>query len=538
MEPSYHYQQDYQQGASLLESLPKQWLLWMTQGKLSWFVTVLLGVLLPFSFAPFNHQSSFFAYLLFIPLSLFFYQLLHCQQVKDAIYRGALFAMALFSVGVSWLYVAIHDFGAAHWTLAAFFTVLFIVFLSSFYALFAGLIVLLINQKKLRIVSSTTIILVYIPLFWVFFEWLRSWLLTGFPWLLVGYPMIETPLASYAPIFGIYGLSLLVTLLSSLLIVRINRRYSLMFIVIIFIGSWGLEYIQWSKAQGEPLSVALIQGNVNQAVKWQPWQLEKTKQIYVALSQAHWQDKELIVWPENAIPVFYHQLESNFYHDLLTQAKKTDTELIIGLPYFDDQTEKYYNAMMNLGGQQRIYYKTHLVPFGEYVPLASLIRGLIRFFNIPMSGFSAGNIDQPPLLIKGYQVAVTLCYEDVFPQDMMTHIADSQLMINLSNNGWYGDSLAPHQHLEMARMRALESSRELIRSTTSGISALIDSKGHIKVQGPQFKRAVVEGDIQPRMGTTPYVFWKNYPIMVLFVIAFLYIGYRVYPIKLTNNSII
>lgn len=502
--------------ASLVEFLPEHLLLWIRQGASSWFFSFFLGALIPLSFAPFNNYSSLFSYLIFLPISLFLYQSLQNHSAKEAFYKGWLFGIGLFAVGISWVYVAIHDFGAAHWSLAIFFTSLFILILSVFYGFFSWAVFKLRVKLKTR---DSNMLLFYLPVLWVFFEWLRSWVLTGFPWLLSGYPFIETPLAGYAPVIGIYGLSLLVILLSTLLIIRLKVIMSLTGMSIVFIGGALLGQIQWSEPSGKPLSVALIQGNVNQSVKWDRWQLEKTKQLYISLSQNQWQDNDLIVWPENAIPVFYHTLEKTFYHNLELQAKKTNTELVTGLPIFDDDTEQYYNALTNLGGQQGHYYKSHLVPFGEYVPLAAIIRGLVQFFNMPMSGFSAGDHDQPPILIKGFKAAVTLCYEDVFPQDMMSQIPQSQLMINLSNNGWYGDSFAPHQHLEMARMRALESSRELIRSTTSGISALIDSNGKVMVRGPQFKQAAINGKIQPRTGTTPYVYWLNYPIILLFVIA-------------------
>ena len=525
----------YARRASLVEFLPKGLLQWMTTGLSSWCCALFFGALIPFSFAPFNTYSSVFSYLIFFPLSLFIYQILQAHTAREAFYKGWLFGVGLFSVGVSWLYVAIHDFGMAHWSLAGLFTGLFIIFLAVFYALFGWSLFRIRDKLKKEqqspkhspkqspkhSTSQKTLILFYLPILWVFFEWLRSWFLTGFPWLLFGYPLIETSLAGYAPVVGIYGLSFLVVFLSALLSARINPFFSLMGITLLFIGGLLLGKIQWSEPQGEALSVALIQGNVNQSIKWDRWQLEKTKQLYIKLSQNQWQDKDLIVWPENAIPAFYHTLENTFYHNLVLQAKKTQTELITGLPMFDDKTDKYYSAMINLGGQQGYYYKSHLVPFGEYVPLASLIRGLIKFFNIPMSGFSAGESDQSPLVIKGHKVVVTLCYEDVFPQDMISQIPQSQFMINLSNNGWYGDSFAPHQHLEMSRMRALETSRELIRSTTSGISALIDSKGKPMVKGPQFKQAVVTGNIQPRTGITPYVYWGNYPIISLFIIALL-----------------
>lgn len=510
---------------SLFETLPQSLRKRLTKGLSAWFIVFLCGALIPVAFAPFNTYSSLFSYLIFFPLAVFFYQVLHTRTAKESFYKGALFGIGLFTVGVSWLYVAIHDFGAAHWSLAGFFTGAFILFLSSFYAAFAWSI---FKLRQYRRIAQNILIIFYIPVLWGLFEWIRSWLFTGFPWILSGYPLIETPLAGFAPLTGIFGLSILVAGISSLLLLRVKPIISFMAIIVLFITGWLLGSIQWSQPLGAPLSVALIQGNVNQSIKWDRWQLEKTKQLYVAMSQEQWQKNDLIVWPENAIPVFYHTLEAGFYHNLTVQAKKTQTELITGLPYFDDNTQQYYNALTNLGGQQGYYYKTHLVPFGEYVPLASLIRGLIHFFNMPMSGFSAGDVDQAPLEIKGHKVVITLCYEDVFPQDMLQYIPESRFMINLSNNGWYGDSFAPHQHLEMARMRALETSRELIRSTTSGISALIDFKGRVVTQGPQFKKAVINGTVQPRTGTTPYVFWGNYPVVLLFAVTLLLLAKAVF----------
>lgn len=496
----------------------------ITKRVFSWWLSLILGAMIPLSFAPFNTVYSFFSYLIFLPLCLFFFQLLHTESAKEALLKGWLFGFGLMGVGVSWLYVAIHNFGSAHWLLAGFLTALLISFLAIYYAVFAWCVfhirAHLGNGLEKKHPSRKNIqILFYVPVLWVFFEWLRSWMLTGFPWLLVGYPLIETPLSAYAPILGIYGLSLMVTFISTLFIVRIRLVYIALILFTLVFASFFIEKIQWSKVQGHAVNVALVQGNINQSIKWDRQQLEKTKKKYIDLSQPLWQENDVIVWPENAIPVFYHSLENNFYEDLKQQAVKTQTELVVGLPVFDENSQKYYNAMTNLGGKQSYYYKSHLVPFGEYVPLASLLRGLIKLFDIPMSNFSVAESPQKLPVIQGNKVVVTLCYDDIFAQDVMRQIPQAQWLLNLSNDGWYGNSFAPHQHLEMARMRALESSRELVRSTTSGISAIIDYKGKIMVQSPQFETAVIEGVIQPRTGMTPYVFWGNYPILFLFLIA-------------------
>ncbi len=513
----------------MLEYLPVSFQEKIIKKLFSYCLSFFFGLIVPLAFAPFNISHSFFAYLIFLPLSLFFFQLLHTETAKEALLKGWLFGFGLLSMGVSWLYVAIHDFGAAHWLLAGFLTALFISAMALYYAAFSWCVFYLRTQcKKVDFSHKNTLILFYLPILWVFFEWLRSWLLTGFPWILAGYPLIETPFSAYAPFVGIYGLSLLVTFISTLFVVRIRAVFIVISISVLVIVSLVIEKISWTEVEGNSLNVALVQGNVNQSIKWDRLQLEKTKKTYTDLSQGLWQENDLIVWPENAIPVFYHTLEDDFYDKLKQQAIKTQTELVVGLPVFDDVSGQYYNAMTNLGGQQGFYYKSHLVPFGEYVPLASLLRGLIKFFDMPMSGFSAADSQQNLPIIQGDKVVVTLCYEDVYAQDVMQQIPESKWMLNLSNNGWYGDSFAPHQHLEMARMRALESGRELVRSTTSGISAIIDYKGRVLVQGPQFEKAVIKGVIQPRTGVTPYAFWGNYPILLLFLIAAVFFWRKLY----------
>jgi apolipoprotein N-acyltransferase len=496
-------------------------------GSWTWLIALCAGAMVPLAFAPFNTWHPAFSYLVFIPVSLFFYLILTAWSARQAFKLGWLFGVGLFAAGVSWLYVAIHDFGQAHWSLAFILTAAFVAFVALYYGLLALSIVKL---RDAGLFSEKTFLLFYLPLLWVLFEWLRSWLLTGFPWLLIGYPMIETPFSGMIPILGIYGMSWLVALVSSMIcavvVARIHFMPVLLLLGLLLTVGWQAGKLQWSQPAGESLSVALIQGNVNQSMKWDRQQLEKTKRLYVSLSEPHWDSHDLIIWPENAIPVFYHTLENNFYQQLKEKARQTNTELVTGLPVFNEAQMQYYNSMTNLGAQQGFYFKTRLVPFGEYVPLADLIRGLIRFFDMPMSGFSPGPEQQPLLTIAGYQVLVTICYEDVFAHLVTDKVADAQLLLNLSNNGWYGDSFAPHQHLEMARFRALETSRELIRSTTSGISALIDEKGQIKVKGPQFESTTTSGVIQPRSGTTPYVLWGNYPVFILFLTGLILGIYR------------
>ena len=171
--------------------------------------------------------------------------------------------------------------------------------------------------------------------------------------------------------------------------------------------------------------------------------------------------------------------------------------------------------MMSLGKEQRFYHKRHLVPFGDFVPLENWLRGLIRFFDLPMSGFSAGPEEQSLLRVAGHRVGITICYEDAFGEEVIRALPEADFLINATNNAWYGDSLAPHQHLQISRMRALETGRYLVRATTNGISAIIGPHGELLMQSPQFATHVLTGRIQPMQGATPYVRFGNTPLLLL-----------------------
>ncbi|UCE88139.1 MAG: apolipoprotein N-acyltransferase, partial [Pseudomonadota bacterium] len=216
---------------------------------------------------------------------------------------------------------------------------------------------------------------------------------------------------------------------------------------------------------------------------------------------------------ENAMTVFYHQLADEYLEPLAADARAGGTELLVGLPYMDREANRYYSSLMSLGETRGVYHKRHLVPFGEYVPLESLLRGLIGFFDLPMSGFSHGAREQRPLVVGGQPVAPSVCYEDAYGEELIHFLPEATLLVNGSNNAWYGDSLAPHQHLQISRMRARETGRELLRATTNGISAIVDHRGALVATTPQFQEYVLEGTVQPRTGATPYVRFGNWPVV-------------------------
>jgi apolipoprotein N-acyltransferase len=269
--------------------------------------------------------------------------------------------------------------------------------------------------------------------------------------------------------------------------------------------------------------VSLIQGNVEQVNKWDPDHFAKRKQTYLSLTRKHW-DSDLILWPENSLTIFHHQLKESIFIPLAKEAKKNNSDIILGLPYMDLETDQYYSSLMvvkeaGADGKTQFYHKNHLVPFGEYVPFAELLRGIIAFFDLPMSNFTRGNYEQNLLSAAGQKIAPTICYEDAFGEDVIRFLPEATLILNASNNAWYGNSFAPHQHVQVSQMRALETGRDLMRVTTNGVSALIDHQGRITSRSPQFKSHVVTGFVQPRTGATPYVRFGNMLILMLIILG-------------------
>ncbi len=466
------------------------------------------GALLPLAFAPVN---LFFLAVVSPALAFFTW---HGVRPAVAARRGFLFGLGLFGVGVSWVFVAIHDYGFTGAPLAALLTFIFVAFLALFLTLQAYLSVRL--QQRLRLGLHGLVFAVM----WMVFEWLRGWVFTGFPWLDLGYSQINAPLAGYAPIFGSYGVSMLIVLTAALLwqmTLQCNRIIWSAFalaVVVWFVG-WGLKSVEWSQPVAKPLKVAVVQGNLSQLTKWDPEKILQRLDHYATLSKPYWGKVDAIVWPENALTILWQDAPKAYRENLQQHVKQSGTDLVIGLPYSNEKTGEYYSSLLVLGKHPGVYNKRHLVPFGEYVPFASLLRGLIKFFDLPMSGFSPGAEHQKHLEVAGQPLAPSICYEDAFGSELLDFLPQATLLINGSNNAWYGDSLAPHQHLQISRMRALETARELIRATTTGISALVDQHGQIIERTAEFKTQVMVGQVQPRKGATPYVRMGNWPVNIL-----------------------
>ncbi|MGB0360641.1 MAG: apolipoprotein N-acyltransferase, partial [Endozoicomonas sp.] len=368
---------------------------------------------------------------------------------------------------------------------------------------------------------------------WVLFEWVRSWLFTGFPWLLLGYTLIDTPFSGLAPVTGIYGLSLLIAasacLLVALLIPNKQKRHNvLVFLPFIacWVIAWSFSSVQWTEKTGS-LSFSAVQGNIPQSLKWDPDYIQSTLNTYMELSSDHW-GQELVVWPENAIPLFYHRAQG-VMGQLDRLAKQNNSTLILGMPVDDNSGDRtrYYNGVLSMGDGKGMYFKQQLVPFGEYVPMEFVLRGLIDFFNLPMSDFSKGKPEQSLLKVGNVTVAPYICYEVVYP-DFAANLANgSDFLITISNDTWFGKSIGPVQHFQIARMRALETGRFMIRATNDGITALIDDKGQVIKMIPRFTKGVLSSTVDTRSENTPFMITGSWPTLIA---ALLMVFIALYPL--------
>jgi len=470
-------------------------------------LALLAGALLPLAFAP----LSLFPIAVLAPALLFLLWL--DVTPRRALWRGLLFGIGQFGVGVSWVYVAIHDFGHSGVPLAVLLTALF----AGVLALFPMLLGFL-AARFLRGPDWLRLALLF-PAAWTLVEWCRGWVLTGLPWLNLGYSQIDAPLRGLAPLAGVYGVTLGVALSAGLLALfmlagRRTRIAVFTGLSVFWFAGVLLARIDWTEASGPPLRVSLVQGNIPQDSKWSPEQVQHTLDLYAGLTRQHW-DSRLILWPEAAITAFYHEVAGDYLPGLAREAHTHGTDIVLGIPVREPGTRRYFNSLLALSERPGFYHKRHLVPFGDYLPLEEFLRGLIRFFELPMSGFSSGPEGQPLLQAAGQKLASAICYEDIFGEELITALPEASLLVNATNNAWYGNSLAPHQHLEMSRLRALETGRYMLRVTTNGVSAIIDQHGSIRARSPQFETHVLSGEAVPYTGATPYVRVGNLPVILL-----------------------
>lgn len=439
---------------------------------------------------------------------------------RQALGRGWCFGFGLYAAGTSWIYVSINTYGGATPILAIGLLVAFFAAIAWFFALPAWIWARWLRRNEAPLADA----LCFAAL-WVGQEAFRGWFLTGFPWLYSGYSQLDGPLSGLAPVGGMWLISFCLALTAALLcnLPRLRARKSFLAVaIVLLLAPWGaglaLKDHAWTQPAGKPLTVAALQGNVEQELKWNPEHVNAQLALYRDMSFSS-KPVDLLVWPETAVPILKDQAQG--YLDMMDSfAADRHSALITGVPIREvvHQQRRYYNGITVTGEGDGTYLKQKLVPFGEYVPLQDMLRGVIAFFDLPMSDFARGPEDQPLLQAKGYQIAPYICYEVVYPEFAASLAARSDILLTISNDTWFGTSIGPLQHLQMAQMRALEAGRWMIRATNNGVTGLIDPFGRITAQIPQFERGILYGEVVPMQQLTPYLQWRSWPLVIVSVL--------------------
>lgn len=472
-------------------------------------LALLAGAALPLAFAPYG------CWPVAILSPALLYWALSQRRPLQAFWLGLAYGFGLWCVGAFWLYTSIHEYGNTPAPIA----LLMIAFVGVAMGLFNAVQAYLYRQL------SPETPLTFAP-FWVITEWCKTWVFTGFPWLFVGYGFTERGLDGYAPLAGVFAVSFVVVMLGAALVqvLRGQRFWLLPMLLLVGVGL-GLDRVAWTQAKNSaPLSVSLVQGNIPQDLKWLTEYRQKTLQIYAELSASEW-GRDLVVWPEAAIPTF--QLDApNFIKNMDETAQKHASAWVTGIPWQAieeyqrgvDPYPPFYNSIMARGADSHgLYKKQRLVPFGEYIPLQGALEWVLPNLkrNMDVASFSAGSNQQKPLNIKGNALGAAICYEVAYPNITRRNAIDSDFMVTLSNDAWFKSSDGPLQHLQMVQMRAKETGRWFIRSTNTGVTAFIDQRGHIVSRTKQFKTTVLRGNLPAMQGNTPYMLWGDWPILIL-----------------------
>jgi apolipoprotein N-acyltransferase len=476
---------------------------------------VAAGGIAVLAFAPFHRRWA-------AETLIFLAVLLYRVTWRQAALCTFLFGLSFYACGIWWLYISVHHFGGAPVPLAVAATAGLIVFLACLTSL-VGLITAALAP------AGPGRLLVF-PSAWVLVEWLRSWILSGFPWLLLGYSQVDGLFGALAPVGGVLLVSWVsvfwVASLAWLVEVHGWWRWLGLVGIVLCIGVvQPFRHREWTQPTGPRLDVALVQGDIPQDMKWNREAVLFILQRYFAMT-GPLLGTPLVVWPEAALPLPVDDLWDSWLQPLDDRARQEGTTLLLGAlkkvpPVPGQETkEQYGNALLALGRDRGIYIKRHLVPFGEYFPLPAWGKAFLKLLSLPYEDLQAGPLGQAPLVVHGQRVAASICYEDAFGAERRLD-EPSAFLVNVSNDAWFGDSIAPHQHLEIGRMRALELNRPMLRAANTGITAIIDHRGHVVRTIPQFIPGVLRGTIQGRSGKTPYSRYGDGPVLILLALTLL-----------------
>lgn len=490
-------------------------------------VALIGGAIGPLALAPFNWWL-----LGLISIATLAFTMLG-QNARRCTALAFVFGLGMYGVGASWVFISINQFGSTSVPLSlvltgAFVTGLALCFALPFYA-----------YGRWFNTSAWGLMFAF-PAFWVLDEWMRSWLLTGFPWLYYGYSHLHTPLAGWAPVLGVFGVGFIASFTACVLLagaLRLASRALLLRCIVASAMLWavgaGLRFIEWTELEPEPITLGMAQGNIPQERKWDPRFLNETFSIFNGLSKPLWQ-YDWVIWPEAAIPLLYHEAQGDL-ESLGEHAANTDTVFITGILYDDRDNRQYYNSLVALGRGSGITFKTRLVPFGEYVPMEGWLRGLISFFDLPTSVMHRGPEYTSGLNANGVIIAPSICYEVVYPDLVARRAASANVLLTVSNDAWFGRSIGPVQHFQMAQMRALETGRYMVRATNNGISGIIDHKGKVVVKGGRYTREAISGQIFAAHGLTPFIFWGSWPAILLCAMALMGVLVKDRAVRTSNS---
>jgi apolipoprotein N-acyltransferase len=473
-------------------------------------VAIALGALAVLGFAPYYIFPASI-----ISVAGIAYLWLKAGTPKAAWLLGCSYGLGMYCIGIYWIYICLHTFGGMPWWFAGFATLC----LCAFMAIFVGLVGYLSKKFSMPWLS--------VPILWGLSDWVRSWIFTGFPWLTLGYSQVpHSPLAGFMPVVGVYGVSVLTALIACLLTAifvyvwqksePIKVRNAITAITLLLVSGLILKAIEWTKPIGKPISVALIQGNVGQAEKWSPDTALNTMNTY--FDMVNQSKAQLIITPETALPVQRSQIGYGIA-TVITHTKQNNSDVIFGMVDVvetEGEQIQYYNSAVSFGtSPTQVYSKNHLVPFGEFIPLKQVFGWIYRdWLNMPLSDLSRGGQEQASMRLAGQRVGVNICYEDVFGEEIIRQLPEATMLVNISNDAWYGQSFAAHQHMQFSQARALETGRFMLRATNTGATAAIDQHGYVFAHAPHDVQTTLDVQAQGYSGATPYVRFGNWPFIV------------------------
>jgi len=432
---------------------------------------------------------------------------------RRAAWNGMLFGCGTFALGTWWLYVSVHGFGGAPIWLTLVIVMGLVAIMGAYHALMGFLAVRFLPA------AGAARYFVGLPAVWLLIEWCRGWFLSGFPWLTLGTSQTDTWLGGVAPILGVYGISLLLLLGSGSLLALLRApktlwTAALALLLLPWPLGWALGFINWTQPSGSPVTVAVLQGAIPQDQKWQADNVEPTRDLYTELdSQAL--GAQLIVWPESALPQLANEVPQ-YLGQLYSQASARGSDIVMGIIRADDG-DNYYNSIMTMAQHEHVsfYDKHHLVPFAEFFPVPSFVRSWLRLMSLPYSDFTAGADVQPAVAAGGTMLSLSICYEDAYDTSNLSALEQARVLVNVTNDAWFGRSWARYQHFQISRMRAMEAQRPLVRAANDGISALVGAHGEVLARAPEFQSTVLRGTVQPRSGLPPFTRFGNIPVVLL-----------------------